>query len=48
MDKYLCRMSHKYISIFDSDLGTIIERKPSNKFINFISKQLKVDFYNKT
>ena len=48
LDKYLCRMSHKYISIFDSDLGNIIERKTNNKFINFITKKIKVDFYNKT
>jgi len=47
VDKYLCRLSHKYIPLFDTNLGNIIERKTDNDFVNIVSQLINVDFYNK-
>ena len=36
IDKYLCRLSHKYIPLFDTKIGRIIEQKTDNVFVNII------------
>ena len=47
IDNYLCRLSHKYIPVFDTKIGNIIERKTDNDFVNIISQLINVNFYNK-
>jgi hypothetical protein len=47
IERFVRMMSHKYIFLFDNTyIGSIIERKYDNKIINFISKKLKLNFYN--
>ena len=48
IDSYLCRLSHKYIPLFDTDIGHIIEKKTDNIFVNMISQLININFYNKS
>ena len=45
IDTYLCRLSHKYIPLFDTKLGNIIEQKTDNVFVNIISQLFNINFY---
>ena len=49
VDKYIRMMSHKYLPIFDiKSIGKYIERKQKSPIASYISKYLKLNFYNKT
>jgi hypothetical protein len=45
LDEIIAFLSHKTIPIFDTDLGTIIEKKQDNIIINTISKIININFY---
>jgi hypothetical protein len=45
LDEIISFLSYKTIPIFDTDLGTIIEKKPDNIIINKISEILNINFY---